>query len=85
MSETEKYIQQLLALKAVAISPKNEQAFQEFVSKKENIDKVKLIQELQKQMATDWELMNRKLDIQNQQVFFSKRNCWERIHGFLRF
>jgi len=70
MTETEKYIQQLLALKAVAISPKNEQAFQEFVSKKENIDKVKLIQELQKQMAKDWELMNRKLDIQNQQVFF---------------
>lgn len=70
MSETKKYIQQLLALKAVAISPKNEQAFQEFVSKKENIDKVKLIQELQKQMAKDWELMNRKLDIQNQQVFF---------------
>ena len=31
MTETEKYIQQLLALKAVAISPKNEQAFQEFV------------------------------------------------------
>lgn len=70
MSETKKYIQQLLTLKAVTISPKNEQAFQEFVSKKENIDKVKLIQELQKQMAKDWELMNRKLDIQNQQIFF---------------
>lgn len=70
MTETEKYIQQLLALKAVTISHKNKQAFQEFVSKKENIEKVKLIQEFQKQMAKDWELINRKLDIQNQQILF---------------
>ncbi|MBA9075095.1 serine/threonine protein phosphatase PrpC [Flavobacterium gossypii] len=70
MTNTKKYIQQLLVLKEINISPKNEQAFQEFVSKEENISKVKLIQELQKQMAKDWELINRKLDIQNQQILF---------------
>ena len=68
MQSQKNYITQLFAARKIKISPKNETAYLEFIAQPENKAKVTLIQELQHQMAKDWEFINRKLDIQQQQI-----------------
>ena len=70
MNLTKKYLLHLLSSLKVSIPTKNEAAFTAFASRQDNIDKVRQIQELQTKMAKDWELISRKLDIQNMHILF---------------
>jgi serine/threonine protein phosphatase PrpC len=63
MSNTKSYIEKLLAGNGFTITPNKKALFDEFVSNEENIEKVKSIQQSQKDMIDKWELKNRITDV----------------------
>lgn len=68
MEETKKYIQAFFAQNKIEISAKEIQLFENFISKEENIDAVKIIQENQKLIMANWKLKTRINDIISQPV-----------------
>lgn len=63
MSNIKSYIEKLLTGNGFTITPNKKALFDEFVSDEENIEKVKRIQQNQKDMIDKWELKNRITDV----------------------
>ena len=63
MSNTKSYIEKLLAGNGFIISSNKKAIFDEFVSNEENIKKVEIIQQNQKEMIDKWQLKNRITDV----------------------
>lgn len=63
MSNTKSYIEKLLAGHGITVATNKTALFDEFVSNEENIEKVKSIQQNQKDMIDKWQLKNRITDV----------------------
>jgi serine/threonine protein phosphatase PrpC len=68
MEEAKKYIQALLTQNKIEVTPNKMSLFDLFVSKNENIESVRIIQENQKMIMANWKLKNRIDDILLQTV-----------------
>jgi hypothetical protein len=68
MEEAKKYIQALLTQNKIEVTPNKMSLFDLFVSKNENIESVRIIQENQKIIMANWKLKNRIDDILLQAV-----------------
>ena len=68
MEETKKYIQALLAQNKIEITASKLSLFEEFSTKENNSNLVKIIQENQKMIMANWKLKTRIDDIISQQV-----------------
>jgi serine/threonine protein phosphatase PrpC len=68
MEETKKYIQAFLSQNKIEVSPSKSSLFDDFIAKEENINSVKIIQENQKMIMTNWKLKTRIEDILLQPV-----------------
>ncbi|UUC44697.1 PP2C family serine/threonine-protein phosphatase [Flavobacterium cerinum] len=70
MDETERYIKSLLLQQNIESCLKWEQLFRSFVADETNRNKVKLIQELQREMTKNWQLIARKEEIKSLPIVF---------------
>lgn len=68
MEETKKYIQAFLSQNKIEVPPSKLSLFDDFIAKEENINSVKIIQENQKMIMTNWKLKTRIEDILLQPV-----------------
>jgi serine/threonine protein phosphatase PrpC len=68
MEEAKKYIQALLTQNKIEVTPNKMSLFDLFVSKNENVESVRIIQENQKIIMANWKLKNRIDDILLQTV-----------------
>jgi serine/threonine protein phosphatase PrpC len=68
MEETKKYIQALLAQNKIEITTNKLTIFDDFATNENNINSVKIIQENQKMIMTNWKLKTRIDDIISQQI-----------------
>lgn len=68
MEETKKYIQAFLSQNKIEVPPSKLSLFDDFISKEENINSVKIIQENQKMIMANWKLKTRIEDILLQTV-----------------
>ncbi len=68
MNDTKLYIQNLFAVKKIAIGQNRQQLFEDFIKKEDNEQIVKTIIEQQNYLMDKWELKNRVADIIAQQL-----------------
>lgn len=68
MEETKKYIQAFLSQNKIEVPPTKLSLFDDFIAMEENINSVKIIQENQKMIMTNWKLKTRIEDILLQPV-----------------
>ena len=70
MDDTDRYIRALLLQQGITISENLNDLFRSFASAEENINSVKNIRLLQKNMTQDWKLIARRAEINALQLAF---------------
>ena len=68
MNETKKYITSLLEKNNLPVTEKKTCLFDEFITEEENVQGVKIIQEIQNRIMEKWKIMARVNDILNTQI-----------------